>query len=175
MNQYRLHDTLEPYAKLIKNVSGVFRKHKKTVPKYPYCTANDFDTLIHRAGPNTSSPEGIFDTGHYARDILRWHSAIPSEQILVLFHEDFVKDAVGEIDRVQQFLGLPWYNYSAITTTIDGYTVLRGGVSKATSSSSHYSPMSTYAETLLDQYYRESNAKLMRLLDRRTTPDGWPK
>jgi len=172
MQKYRVGKKAVPKYEL-RNVSGVFRAHKVKMPKFPYCSPADFDNFVRRAGPKAATTSGIFLTGHYADDLLRWRNAVPPERTLVVFHEDFVEDAVGVIDRIQAFLGIPRFDYATITETEGNMTFIRGTESKA-KGGRRYDPMSESTRKELNDYYASSSAKLMGVLGLSQPPTNWP-
>lgn len=157
-----------------RNVSGVFREHKVTMTKYPYCTPADFDKFVRLAGPGTADMSGLFRTGLYVDDLIRWEKAVPRERTLVVFHEDFVADAVALIDRIQSFLGVPHFRYENITYRQGNFTFLRGATSKA-DGPRRYEPMSKWATSALNTYYGPHTARLMTHLRLKKPPTKWPR
>ena len=140
--------------------------------KFPYCTSADFDNFIRKAGPGTSKMSGLFRTGHYADDLIRWEKAIPRSRTLVVFHEDFSHDAIAVMDQIQTFLGVPHFDYNTMAEREGNLTFLRGSVSKARGGK-HYEPMSAWAARTLDAYFAKHTLKLMRYLDLREPPTKW--
>lgn len=154
-----------------KNDTGLFRKPRHG-RKRRYCTAADFDRFLAAAGPRIGNTvDGLFMTGHYVDDLLRWERFIPPEQILIVLNEDLVADAIGLFDRIQRFLGVPHFDYTPLVERVNGKTVLKNTTSKSAHSS--YPPMSAAAQNLLDQYYSNSTLRLMKHLGRTTMPKGW--
>jgi hypothetical protein len=172
MQKYRVRH-VDATSKVQLNVSGVFREHTVTASKYPYCVPADFDKFVRMAGPGTKSVSGLFLTGHYADDLIRWEKAVPSSRMLVVFHEDFVNNAVGVIDQIQRYLGIPHFNYKSMTYREGNLTFLRGTQSKATGAK-RYDSMSPWATQLLNRYYANHTTKLMQHLGLRTPPTNWP-
>lgn len=147
-------------------VSGVFRDGHRKGKAMPYCLPDDFDNYIRERGPGNTIVDGLFKTGLYADDLRRWWMIFPKNQILVLFNEHFVKDAVGMFDDVQSFLGVPHFNYSALVyTSAAGYTLLRGSASKADhKSKKSYLPMSPWSKAVLNDYYSKTTNDLFEML-----------
>eukprot|EP00729_Bicosta_minor_P010189 gene10189-12288_t len=150
------------------SVSGVFRDHHRKGRAMPYCTPDDFDNYVRKKGPAPGNMEvdGLFKTGLYADDLKRWWMIFPRSQILVLFNEHFVTDAVGMFDDVQSYLGVPHFNYSALVyKNAAGYTLLRGSASKADHKShKSYLPMSAWSKSVLNDYYSNTTADLFGML-----------
>ena len=173
--QYRL-TKVESTGKRFRNISGVFREGKIR-HQFPYCTPADFDIFLRLKGPGNPRGvvAGIFKTGMYADDLLRWRHEFPGNTTLVLFTEELKADPHGFFDDIQQFLGIPYHNYTAETASTDeGYTVLVGQQTKVKDRSHHYDMMSADAREKIDAFYRGPNIRLMQLL-MRDFPPGWPR
>lgn len=168
MNKYRLTKA-EPKGKVKEiEVLGLFRKNRKG-KAMPYCTADDFDNYVRKKGPVASNADadidGLFKTGLYAADLRRWYTIFPQNQILVLFNEHFVENAIGMFDAVQSFLGVPHFDFTTLVYTSEGgYTLLKGSASKAKKLRKSYQPMSKWSKAVLDNYFAESTRDLFEML-----------
>ena len=173
--QYRLTE-VESKGKRFRNVSGVFRE-SKIRHQFPYCTSADFANFVRLKGPGNAHGvvAGIFKTGLYVDDLLRWRHEFSDNSTLVLFTEELKADPHGFFDQIQRFLGIPYHNYTAETIATDeGYTVLVGQKTKVKDRSHHYDMMSPDVREKLDAFYRGPNIRLMQLL-KRAFPPGWPR
>jgi hypothetical protein len=166
MNKYRVTKAVPQGRARHIDVSGVFRENVRHGKAMPFCTADDFDNFIRQRGPASGKLDGLFKTGLYAADLKRWYTIFPRDQIMVLFNEHFVKDAIQMFDQIQSFLGVPHFNYNELVYTSEaGYTLLRGSTSKAEHKlRKTYAPMSNWAKTTLDEYYNPHTAELFDLL-----------
>jgi hypothetical protein len=106
-----------------------------------YCTPADFDNFLRLVGPSTATPAGLLATGHYATDLERWARVVPRSRTLVVFYEDFAANALGVMDIIQEFLGVPRLSYENLTEHRPGsnLTFLKGVPSKK-KSKRHVSP-----------------------------------
>ncbi|MEM6405138.1 MAG: sulfotransferase domain-containing protein [Pseudomonadota bacterium] len=103
-----------------------------------------------------------FRIGHYAEHLSHWLNYFSREQLLILFIDDFKKHPFDVMKKVQDFLGLKYFDYSSITEkTSQGLWVL-----KSRPTQNHYhnnEPMCALDRQLLNDYYEPWNKRLKQM------------
>eukprot|EP00750_Incisomonas_marina_P014001 INCI17583.5.p1 GENE.INCI17583.5~~INCI17583.5.p1 ORF type:complete len:625 (-),score=88.90 INCI17583.5:1412-3286(-) len=54
------------------------------------------------------------DQGNYTQHLARYLEVFPREQLLVVFHEDFVEDPFAIMDKVQAHAGIPYFDFRLV-------------------------------------------------------------
>jgi len=94
--------------------------------------------------------------GHYADQLERWLQVFPRAQVLILVSEDFFADTPGVVGQILDFLDLP---------------PMPGDAGFRIPNARSYVEMEPSMRRLLNDAFRDSNARLAELLGR---DPGWP-
>jgi len=108
------------------------------------------------------SDRNIIKVSHYAEHSPTWLKHFSREQLLVLTMEDFKKNPFQLINKVQDFLEIPHFDYQTLATqTNRGFWVLKGQASKAYNKP--YEKLKTSTRQILEAHYAPWNAQLREL------------
>ena len=124
---------------------------------YP-CNPKQFDEFMGHGLTRYNKEE--LSVGHYDDQISNLLKYFDSSQILIIFHEDMIKDFNTEVRKVEDFINAPCFSYNRIDRKKNKYL----------------SPfdMTTRA---LDDYFRPRNRKLAKILSetfQMKLPSTWP-
>ncbi|EDQ89802.1 uncharacterized protein MONBRDRAFT_24926 [Monosiga brevicollis MX1] len=107
---------------------------------------------------------GLLARGYYARQLQAFRRHYPHEQIYVMLTEDLFHDFPGEMDRLQTWLGLPYFDYRPhIRVNERGFTVLQGLKSKTDNSA--YEPLNDELKAILGKFYARGLHALTDFID----------
>jgi hypothetical protein len=118
------------------------------------------ESLLDVRGTTMSS---ILSHGLYAEAIEDFRKLYPADQLLVLFTEELQRELINSLDKVMEFLGVPYFDFQPFARQN-----ARGGVvatfQRSKTSSSTYLPMSARANQALAGFYLGPNADLAKVL-----------
>jgi [heparan sulfate]-glucosamine 3-sulfotransferase 5 len=105
----------------------------------------------------------IVTHGYYEKHLEVYAAKFPREQISVLFMEDLLKQTLKTLTAIQQFLGVPWFDYVPfVVSNSKGQIVPSFSKSKATAAEHLHVPPRAHA-TLLE-HFASHNTRLAAFL-----------
>ena len=105
----------------------------------------------------------IFTLGHYADYLENWFQYFSKSQFLILTLDEFKHTPFVMMEKIQQFLNLPYFDYRPLLQqTQRGFWALKGQSSKAYDKL--YEQKSEETRQQMTDYYKLSNNKIIRLV-----------
>ncbi|EDQ84325.1 uncharacterized protein MONBRDRAFT_30321 [Monosiga brevicollis MX1] len=157
-------------------LDNVSKKDFETA-KFP-CSNDHFLAMLtgNGTGPDIDLSRSlafrIISNGYYREQLDRVLALYPRNQLHVLLHEAFMHNPIAEMEKIEDFLGVPRMPYANMTRITDsGFIALKNVRSKA--DKLRYEKLSPSTREKLDRLYRPHNQGLLDFFDKEQLRKTW--